>query len=275
MPNGYLYTGLARSWQEFRQTYIQPILEAGNSAEVKQGVGASLRSRVGDFMLRRTKAQCLDGLPSKTIWVGTEPMGDEKFSDALAANMPAPQKSAYDAVVAEVRAADPDERLQVALAALHSLRNICIHPDLHGKRAASKISVIEDSGKMASVFKLLDNLRDKQEKCIVFLISKRAQQLLSAALEIRYGIQVDIVNGDTKTTSKNSDETRVGIIDRFQSAPGFGVIIMSPVAAGVGLTVTAANNVIHLERLWNPAKEAQATDRVYRLVKKNQNVYCQ
>ena len=159
-------------------------------------------------------------------------MGDEKFSDALAAKMPAPQKSAYDAVVAEVRAADPDERLQVALAALHSLRNICIHPDVNGKRAASKISVIEDSGKMASVFKLLDNLKDKQEKCIVFLISKRAQQLLSAALEIRYGVQVDIVNGDTKTTSKNSDETRVGIIDRFQSAPGFGVIIMSPVAAG-------------------------------------------
>lgn len=266
--------GLLGSWKEFRQTYIQPILEAGNSAEVKQGVGASLRSRVGDFMLRRTKAQCLDGLPSKTVWVGAEPTGDEKFSDALAAKMPAPQKSAYDAVVAEVRAADPDERLQVALAALHSLRNICIHPDLHGKRTTSKISVIEDSGKMASVFKLLDNLKDKQEKCIVFLISKRAQQLLSAALEIRYGVQVDIVNGDTKTTSKNSDETRVEIIDRFQSAPGFGVIIMSPVAAGVGLTVTAANNVIHLERHWNPAKEAQATDRVYRIGQdKPVNVY--
>ena len=134
--------------------------------------------------------------------------------------------------------------------------------------------MVEDSGKMAAVFKLLDNLRNKQEKCIVFLISKRAQQLLSAALEIRYGVQVDIVNGDTKTTSKNSDETRVGIIDRFQSAPGFGVIIMSPVAAGVGFTVTAANNVIHLERHWNPAKEAQATDRVYRIgQEKPVNVY--
>jgi hypothetical protein len=43
------------------------------------------------------------------------------------------------------------------------------------------------------------------------------------------------------------------------------MIIMSPVAAGVGLTITAANNVIHLERHWNPAKEDQATDRVYRI----------
>ena len=52
------------------------------------------------------------------------------------------------------------------------------------------------------------------------------------------------------------------------------MIIMSPVAAGVGLTVTAANNVIHLERHWNPAKEAQATDRVYRIgQEKPVNVY--
>ena len=52
------------------------------------------------------------------------------------------------------------------------------------------------------------------------------------------------------------------------------MIIMSPVAAGVGLTVTAANNVIHLERHWNPAKEAQATDRVYRIgQEKEVNVY--
>ena len=49
---------------------------------------------------------------------------------------------------------------------------------------------------------------------------------------------------------------------------------MSPIAAGVGLTVTAANNVIHLERHWNPAKEAQATDRVYRIGQdKPVNVY--
>ena len=49
---------------------------------------------------------------------------------------------------------------------------------------------------------------------------------------------------------------------------------MSPVAAGVGLTVVGANNVIHLERHWNPAKEAQATDRVYRIGQtKPVNVY--
>ena len=49
---------------------------------------------------------------------------------------------------------------------------------------------------------------------------------------------------------------------------------MSPLAAGVGLTVVGANNVIHLERHWNPAKEAQASDRVYRIgQKKDVNIY--
>ena len=55
------------------------------------------------------------------------------------------------------------------------------------------------------------------------------------------------------------------MIEKFQEAEGFRVCILSPLAAGVGLTITAANHVIHLERSWNPAKEAQATDRVYRI----------
>ena len=55
------------------------------------------------------------------------------------------------------------------------------------------------------------------------------------------------------------------LISQFEAQAGFNVIIMSPVAAGVGLTVVSANHVIHLERHWNPAKEAQASDRVYRI----------
>ena len=64
------------------------------------------------------------------------------------------------------------------------------------------------------------------------------------------------------------------MISDFESREGFNIIIMSPVAAGVGLTIVGANNVIHLERHWNPAKEAQATDRVYRIGQiRDVNVY--
>ena len=59
--------------------------------------------------------------------------------------------------------------------------------------------------------------------------------------------------------------TRQKLVDKFQSIEGFNVIIMSPVAAGFGLNVVGANHVIHYSRHWNPAKEQQATDRVYRI----------
>jgi hypothetical protein len=64
------------------------------------------------------------------------------------------------------------------------------------------------------------------------------------------------------------------MIADFEAKEGFNVIVMSPVAAGVGLTVVGANNVVHFERHWNPAKEAQATDRVYRIGQKiDVNIY--
>lgn len=50
---------------------------------------------------------------------------------------------------------------------------------------------------------------------------------------------------------------RQEIVDKFNHAKGFGILILSPLAAGVGLNITGANNVIHLSRCWNPAKEDQ------------------
>jgi SNF2 family DNA or RNA helicase len=84
----------------------------------------------------------------------------------------------------------------------------------------------------------------------------------------RYGIVTKIINGDTPsivTRQAANRQSRQSSIDDFQSVDGFNVIIMSPVAAGMGLNVTAANHVIHYSRHWNPAKENQATDRAYRI----------
>ena len=84
----------------------------------------------------------------------------------------------------------------------------------------------------------------------------------------RYGIIAKIINGDTPSIVKRNmpnKQSRQSSIDEFQAVDGFNVIIMSPVAAGMGLNVTAANHVIHYSRHWNPAKENQATDRAYRI----------
>ena len=116
---------------------------------------------------------------------------------------------------------------------------------------------------------VLDDIRSAQEKVIIFILSKNVQRFMKVWLDKIYGLDVSIINGDTSAVERKGDSlTRKGLIEQFESVDGFNIIIMSPVAAGVGLTVVGANHVIHLERHWNPAKEAQATDRVYRIGQK-------
>lgn len=69
---------------------------------------------------------------------------------------------------------------------------------------------------------------------------------------------IDIINGEAKN--------RQNLIDNFQKEKDkFGILILSPLAAGVGLNIVGANHVIYYGRWWNPAKENQATDRAYRI----------
>ena len=123
-----------------------------------------------------------------------------------------------------------------------------------------------ESGKLTVLLELLDQIRQKNEKVILFMVTKRLQRLLKLWLDQIYGLNVAIINGDTAAVAKKADIlTRKQLITAFEATPDFNLIIMSPVAAGVGLTVVGANHVVHLERHWNPAKEAQASDRVYRI----------
>lgn len=69
----------------------------------------------------------------------------------------------------------------------------------------------------------------------------------------------------TLRSTNNGNLSRQQAIDDFQEKDGFNVIIMSPIAAGMGLNVIGANHVIHYSRHWNPAKEEQATDRASRI----------
>ena len=73
----------------------------------------------------------------------------------------------------------------------------------------------------------------------------------------RYGISVPVIDGNTKN--------RQSVVKQFNSETGFGIMLLSPKAAGVGLTITSANHVVHYTRWWNPAVENQATDRAYRI----------
>lgn len=134
---------------------------------------------------------------------------------------------------------------------------------------ASARRVMHQSGKLQVLLKTLDAIKSRGEKVILFMVTKRLQRLLKLWLDQIYGLDVAIINGDTAAVAKKSDVlSRKQLITQFEAASGFNILIMSPVAAGVGLTVVGANHVVHLERHWNPAKEAQASDRVYRIGQK-------
>lgn len=93
------------------------------------------------------------------------------------------------------------------------------------------------------------------------------QQLLVSVLNTEFGLTVDIVNGATsrRGDTRSGNHTRKANVNRFRESRGFNVLVLSPDVAGIGLTLVEANHVIHYGRWWNPAKESQATDRVYRI----------
>jgi SNF2 family DNA or RNA helicase len=272
--------GLLGAWQSFRKTYIVPItaVDGEQARQRKQEVGSQLRQVVGDYMLRRTKEDNLKGLPQKKIYAGVN--GASNFLPVLAAYMNDQQLKAYNSIIAEVHQASAEDKRKVVLPSLHKLKLTSIHHDLLSdisfRDLTQQISQrASGSSKITALLQLLHDIKKRNEKVLIFTTSKRVQAYVSALVSHEFRVIVETINGETKAVAnKKDDATRKGIIDKFQSAPGFGVLIMSPVAAGVGLTVTGANNVIHLERHWNPAKEAQATDRVYRIGQKREvNVY--
>ena len=274
--------GYLESYQNFRDKYIKPILNSPNDEreDVKISTGQELRTKVGALMLRRLKEDNLTGLPKKQIFVGIE-NSTETFLPTLQSCMEEEQLKAYERTLHAAQEKE-DAATSNHLKYLRLLKVISLHPRLEGEGAIpttkGKIKqILTESYKMQSLINILSDIKGRNEKCIIFTETKHIQRFLSLALTKLFCLPwiIDIINGDTKAISKNkSNPSRIEIIKKFEEHKGFNIIIMSPVAAGVGLTVVGANNVIHFERHWNPAKEAQATDRVYRIgQKKDVNVY--
>ncbi len=270
--------GLLGGWENYRDTWIKPILGAAEDERdaVRTELGQKLRESVGVFMLRRVKEDQLKGLPAKTIRSGVEQVsrGQQHYAPELGSCMRGIQLQAYDEVLNSYRSrrAVAEDMRGAALAALTQLRAISLHPRLdnesalYSRDAAHARQLMMESGKLAVTLKQLDEIRSRGEKVILFMMTKRLQRVLKLWLDQIYGLNIAIINGDTKAVAtKAEDMTRKRLIADFEARSGFNLLIMSPVAAGVGLTVVGANHVIHLERHWNPAKEAQASDRVYRI----------
>jgi SNF2 family DNA or RNA helicase len=198
------------------------------------------------LLLRRLKTEKLDGLPAKHEHLFKVPM-------------PPRQADAYQRALVMKEMSGPEGTLGM----IHALRRVSLHPSLiEGGVHASELKV-EDSARFMAMMNILDKVAPTGEKVLIFLESLDLQEAdqLPLLLQRRYGLAKApmVINGQVST------EARQSRVDAFQRDVGFDVMLLSPKAGGVGLTLTAANHVIHLSRWWNPAVEDQCSDRVYRI----------
>jgi hypothetical protein len=194
-------------------------------------------------MLRRMKTDHLPGLPTIERHL-------------VKSVMPDVQAEAYDRVVAAARGVDKTFGM---LKVLQQLRAVSLHP--HQQFEGDHRSFVEASARLRDTVVILDAIASRGEKALVFVEALAMQGVLAELLQRRFGLSSPplIVNGSVEG-SRRKDR-----VDAFQARPGFDAMILSPRAAGVGLTIVEANHVVHLSRWWNPAVEDQATDRVYRI----------
>ena len=251
------------SFVEFRKNWITPMTR---ERERMGEIGLQLRDHVGELMFRRMKQEILNGLPKKS-----------GHNQAVPVELTAEQVIAYDAIVASAQREDASVESSPArknrqLAALWQLRQVSLHPDLLAGGSIGTASdprdsraILQRSGKLAWLLRRLDEIKLLGEKVLVFCVQKKLQEALARHLGLIYDLNVPIINGDTKVGEDHDPETRLGLIKEFSGKEGFSICILSPIAAGAGLNIVAANHVVHLERHWNPAKEDQATDRAYRI----------
>jgi SNF2 family DNA or RNA helicase len=254
----FIQPGLLGALNSFQRIYKQPI-EA--KTETQKTRVAELRQLIAPQTLRRTKVEVAkDSLPQKLEDNGCRSLP-----------MSSHQQSLYWAALSRLKR-DRETNPSAALQTLHAIRRTCSDPYWEQPEVALRMpltALLVESPKLGWLVKQLERLQVasdpmRGEKVIIFCEFRDLQVLLQKVLKERFRIDVFVVNGDT-SASMEVENSRQKLIDRFQRAPGFNVIVLSPLAVGFGVNIQAANHVIHFTRTWNPAKEDQATDRAYRI----------
>lgn len=255
----YVQPGMLGALNNFGQRYRKPI--EAKTEEEKSRV-EELRELISAQILRRTKQDVAKDLPEKII-----------VQECQALLMSTYQLSIYSQALDlysrrfKEGAQSPFKNM---LGLIQYLKIICTDPRHIGTEATTSEPIEEyrkKTPKMDWLIKQLYKIKESsssQDKVIIFCEFKGLQRLLQHYINQEFGYKPDIVNGDSEASSK-SQNSRIKRINVFQNRPGFGVIILSPLAVGFGVNIQAANHVIHYSRTWNPAKEDQATDRAYRI----------
>lgn len=226
----------------FMERFEKPLRKGGDPALARR-----LARRLKPVVLRRLKTEVARDLPDRIEQV--------RYCD-LAPKQQTIYRQLLQESRTQVEAADDGRKRMVALTALLRLRQACC--DL---RLLPRLK-IEDKDAGVKLDELENLLTEAVEGGHRVLIFSQFVQLLQGVVPMLLGNQWDYcyLDGSTKK--------RAEVVERFQEGKA-PVFLISLKAGGVGLNLTAADTVIHLDPWWNPAVEAQATDRAHRIGQKN------
>ncbi len=234
-----LNPGLLGSEEQFRKRFVNAMERDPRAPEREH-----LRRLLAPFLLRRTKAEVLTELPPRTeILLTVEPSAAE--AQLLAAVKRQSLERLND------KSLPPEQRRVQVLAEIMRLRRAACHPDL----VAPELGI--SSAKLEHLVELVQELIDNRHRALVFSQFVDYLSLVRERFD-REGIDYQYLDGST------SQKGRDAAVAAFQRGEG-KVFLLSLKAGGVGINLTAADYVIHLDPWWNPAVEQQASDRAHRI----------
>lgn len=221
---------------DFGERYEKPLSKGEEPA-----LRARLSRRLRPLLLRRLKSEVATELPEKIEQVRYVELGKR-------------QREVYETILRESRQrvseAQGGAKRMIALTSLLRLRQACCDlrlVGLHEEQAGAKLDLLEE---------LLAEAVVGGHRVLVFSQFVKFLQAIAPLLAER-GWKSCYLDGATKNRGE--------VVKRFQENEDIPVFLISLKAGGVGLNLTAADTVIHIDPWWNPAVEAQATDRAYRI----------
>ena len=238
-----------RSLFEFLLPGYLDRMPAGLRGEERAWFDQRLRAQAAPYILRRTKSAVAPELPPKLeqiLWCELSPAQAKLYRD---------QQQAGERELIDLAADGATEgRLQFAvLTQLLRLRQICCDPRLVAPDAPA-----DDSAKLEAFRELLAEAVDDGHRVLVFSQFTSLLALLGAELEAQ-GTAYCYLDGSMPVRARQA------AVDRFQESSDVPVFLISLKAGGTGLNLTGADTVVHFDPWWNPAAEAQATDRAHRI----------
>ncbi|MFF9778158.1 DEAD/DEAH box helicase [Streptomyces sp. NPDC013978] len=240
--------GLLGGYGEFRRRWMAPVEAERAEGAGEQATARRLAGLVRPFLLRRRKSDpgIAPELPPKT---------ETDRPVSLTAEQTALYRGQVKEVMAQIRGSEGIARNGLVLKLLTGLKQICNHPAQFLKEGDATLT--GRSGKLELLDELLGTIIAEDGAALVFTQYVAMARLLERHLRER-GVPAQLLHGGTPVPRREE------LVQRFQDGQ-VPVFLLSLKAAGTGLNLTRADHVVHYDRWWNPAVEAQATDRAYRI----------